>query len=240
MTTRFSVEEFARRLEVALGGRLVSVLLYGSAARLGGGRDGPRGANILIICDPVDPSVLAALEAPIAAWTHGGHPAPIVLSLHEWRTSSDVFAIEYDDLRAAHQLIAGRDPWAGITVRREDVQRQLELELMGKLVQLRQAYVAAAGDRGRLTLLVDRSASGFFTMLRTLLRFMGKPVPGDTESLLRTAAALAGFAPDALAPVAAHVEGRAPLKLRERDPLAAAYLDAVARTAAFVNDHSSH
>src|SRR2546427_6939892 len=34
-------------------------------------------------------------------------------------------------------VLAGRDPWRGIVVRRDDVRRQLEHELMGKLVRLR-------------------------------------------------------------------------------------------------------
>ena len=237
MAKNITIEEFGKRVEEALGGRLISLLLYGSAARSGGSSGKPRGANTLLICEPVDPSVLAALEAPTAAWTRSSHPAPIVLSLREWRTSSDAFAIEYEDIRAAHRLIAGRDPWNGISVRREDVQRQLEQELMGKLVRLRQAYLAAAGDRRRLTLLVTQSASGFFTMLRTLLRLMGKAVPDDAGGLLRAAGTAAGFATEALAPVAAHLEGRADLSLGPRDPLAAAYLAAVARTAEFVNDH---
>jgi hypothetical protein len=239
MAKRIDVEEFGRTVATALGDRLVSLILYGSVARSSAavsGRGG--GANTLLICDPVDPAVLSALEGPTAAWVRSGHPAPIILSLREWRTSADAFAIEYEDIRAAHRVIAGRDPWAGITVRREDVQRQLEQELMGKLVRLRQVYVAAAGDAGRLTALVAQSASGFFTMLRTLLRLMGRPVPADADALLKAAAAAAGFPPEALQPVAAYVEGRGKLSLGGRDPLAAAYLAAVARTAEFVNDHS--
>lgn len=238
MARHITIEEFARQLAVALGDRLVSLVLYGSAARLGGDSGGAKRVNTLLICDPVDPSALAALEGPTAAWARSGHPAPIILSLREWRASSDAFAIEYEDIRAAHRLIAGRDPWVGISVRREDVQRQLESELVGKLVRLRQAYVAAGGDRRQLTALVTQSASGFWTMQRTLLRLLGKPVPADAEALLRAVGAVAGFAPDALVPIAAYLEGRATLSLGMRDPLAAAYLAAVARTAEFVNDHS--
>lgn len=238
MARQISIEEFGRQVAAALGDRLVSLLLYGSAARLGGGSGKARGTNTLLICDPLDPTVLAALETPTKPWTRSGHPAPIVLSLREWRSSSDVFAIEYEDIRAAHRLIAGRDPWDGIAVRQEDVQRQLEQELMGKLVRLRQAYVAAAGDRRRLTVLVTQSASGYFTMLRTLLRLMRRAVPDDAEGLLRAAGSVAGFAPEALVPIAAHLEGRIDLSLGSRDPLAEAYLAAVTRTAEFVNDHS--
>src|SRR3989442_10849788 len=73
------------------------------------------------------------------AWTRAGHTAPLILSEREWRESADAFPIEYEDMRDAHRLLAGRDPWPGIQVDRGQLRRQLEHELMGKLVRLRQA-----------------------------------------------------------------------------------------------------
>ena len=233
-----SVEEFGQQVAAALGGRLISLLLYGSAAR---GSEGaaPRAAatvfDTLLICDGVDERLLATLAPIVAAWQRGGHPPPVILSEAEWRGSSDAFAIEYDDIRAAHRVVAGRDPWPGVSVRREDAQRQLEHELLGKLVRLRQGYVGSLDDGGRLTALVAGSASGFLTMLRTTLRLAETPVPGTPAEVVLAAAAVVGFPAASLADVVAHVERRAPLALRARDPRAATYLDAVARTADYVN-----
>jgi hypothetical protein len=234
MAVTRSVEEFGQQVAAALGGRLVSLLLYGSAAR-GGPGAGRASINTLLICDGVDARLLAALAPLVAAWARGGHPPPIVLSETEWRASADAFAIEYEDIRAAHRVVTGRDPWPGVSVRREDVQRQLEHELVGKLVRLRQGYVGALGDGRRLTRLVAASASGFFTMLRTTLRLAGTPVPETAAELVLAAAAVVGFPASDLADVVAHVEGRAPLALGPSDPRAGAYLEAVARTADYVN-----
>ncbi|MGH7537150.1 MAG: hypothetical protein ACREMF_00825, partial [Gemmatimonadales bacterium] len=183
----------------------------------------------------VDERLLGALAPVVAAWERGGHPPPIVLSEVEWRASSDAFAIEYEDIRAAHRVVAGRDPWPGVSVRREDVQRQLEHELVGKLVRLRQGYVGALDEGRRLTQLVAASAAGFLTMLRTTLRLAGTPVPDTPAELVLAAAAVVGFPAADLADVVAHVEGRSPLALQARDPRAAAYLEVVARTADYVN-----
>jgi hypothetical protein len=234
MAVTKSVEQFGEQVAAALDGRLVSLLLYGSAAR-GGPGAGRASINTLLICDGVDARLFAALAPLVAAWTRGGHPPPIVLSETEWGASADAFAIEYEDIRAAHRVVAGRDPWSGVSVRREDVQRQLEHELVGKLVRLRQGYVGGLDDGGQLTQLVAASASGFFTMLRTTLRLAGTPVPGTPAELVLAAAAVVGFPAADLADVVAHVEGRAPLALKARDPRAGAYLEAVARTADYVN-----
>lgn len=229
-----TAETFARDVAAALGGRLGALLLYGSAARE---ERVPRRAalNTLLVCDAVDETLFAALEPAVRTWTRAGHPAPLIFTAQEWRDSSDAFAIEYEDIRQSHRLLAGRDPWQGISVRREDLRRQLEFELVGKLVRLRQAYAAARSDAKRLTELVVGSASGFFTMLRSVLRLSGRAVPAAPDEVVRDAAALVGFSAAALDDLVAHARGGPPLALAPRDPRAVAYLATVARTAEFVN-----
>jgi hypothetical protein len=230
-----SVEDLAARVSVALGTRVVAFVVFGSAARPDARGRKPKTIDTLLIADGVDQGLLDALAAAVAPWVRGGHPPPIVLSESEWQSSADAFAIEYEDIRAASRLLAGRDPWPGIAVQREDVQRQLEHELVGKLVRLRQGYVGVLGDAGRLTALVAGSTSGFLTMLRTTLRLAGTPVPATPAEIVLAAAAVVGFPAKDLADVVAHVEGRTPLRLAAHDPRAAAYLEAVAKAADYVN-----
>jgi hypothetical protein len=229
-----SEAEFASRVSAALGGRLVSLLVYGSAAQRGAPASRAP-VDTLLIADGVDERLFTALAPIVAAWMHEGHPPTIILSEGEWHASADVFAIEYEDIRAAHRLLAGRDPWSGISVQREDVQRQLERELVGKLVRLRQGYVGVLEDGPRLTALIVASTSGFLTMLRTTLRLAGTPVPATPTEVVLAAAAVIGFPAADLADVVAHIEKRARLTLAARDPRAAAYLEAVAKTADYVN-----
>lgn len=212
---RMTVDAFAQGMVAALGTRLVTLLLYGSAAR---GAQVPDGSdvNTLLVSDTVDEDLFARLAAPVRAWTRAGHPAPLIFAEREWRESADAFPIEYEDIRAAHRLLAGRDPWQGIAVQREHVRRQLEHELMGKLVHLRQAYAAQWHDRKRLAETIRGSAAGFYAMLRAVLRLAGKTPPAASEALVREAGSVIGFPADGL-----------------MEP--AAYLNAVARTAAHVN-----
>jgi len=224
---------FAEQIQQALGARLVALLVYGSAARTSARSAGD--VNTLLICDTIDEALYASLDQPLARWVRQGHEPPLIFTEQEWRDSSDVFAIEYDDLRAAHRVIAGRSPWDGVVVRREDIRRQLEAELRGKLVRLRQSAAAFRNNGKRLTQLVVGSSAGVFTMFRTLLRLVGRPVPERPEELVREAAAVVGFPGGALDDVAAHASGAKRLALEPRDSRAAAYLDAVARTTAYVD-----
>ncbi len=235
MARSVTVEQFAGAMREALGERLVALLLYGSAAR---GAHVPQRSdvNTLLLCDMVDEDLFARLEPVVRTWTRAGHPAPLILTEAEWRASADAFPIEYEDIRDAHRLLAGRDPWQGVAVRREDLRRQLEHELRGKLVRLRQAYAAFRGEPKRLTRVIVGSAGGFFTMLRATLRLAGRAAPAAPEALVREAAAVIGFPPESLGGLVAHAGGARALKLvAQRDPLATAYLRAVERTAEFVN-----
>ena len=211
---RMTVENFATRVGEALGARLVALVLYGSAAREQGGES--QAMNTLLIVDRVDVDVLARLGAPVQDWVKANHPPPLVFADQEWRDSADAFAIEHEDIRESHRVLAGRNPWTGLTVRREDVRRQLEHELIGKLVHLRQAYVADWNRPTRMADVVRGTRAGFLTMLRAVLRLAGRTPPADSAALVRDAAALIGFASAGLT-----------------EP--AAYLDAVTRTAEYVN-----
>jgi len=214
---RITVEAFATQMSGALGTRLVSLLLYGSAAREQGAGSGEQGGmNTLLIVDRADPALFAALAGPVRAWIAADHPPPLVLAEREWRDSADAFPIEYEDIRDGHRLLAGRDPWHGIRVQREHVRRQLEHELMGKLVHLRQAYAAEWNNGKRLSEVIAGTRAGFLTMLRAVLRLAGRPVPPTPEALVREAASVIGFSAEGLT-----------------EP--AAYLDAVTRTAEYVN-----
>jgi len=213
---RMTLDAFAEQVAQALGHRLVTLLLYGSAAR---GAPLPEGAemNTLLVSDGADEDLFSRLAVPVRAWTAAGHPAPLILTEREWRDAADAFPIEYQDIRDAHRVLAGPDPWQGITVQREHVRRQLEHELMGKLVHLRQAYAAQWRQPKRLAEVVRGTRAGFFTMLRAVLRLAGRTPPAAPDALLREAGALIGF----------------PADNGLTDPVA--YLAAVAQTAEYVN-----
>ena len=234
MAQTVPIERFASEVARALGERLVALLLYGSWAR---GTHVPdrSDVNTLLICGAVDDALFEALAPAMRDWTRAGQPAPLILTEREWRESVDAFPIEYQDMRDAYRVLAGRDPWPGIQVEHDHVRRQLEHELMGKLVRLRQAYAALREDPKQLAQVVVGSAGGFFTMLRAVLRLAGRPAPASPAELVRSAGALIGFSADELAPLVQHAIGGPIPRLGKGDPLATAYLAAVARTAEYVN-----
>ena len=212
---RMTADDFGTQVTAALGPQLTALLLYGSAARHP--RANAAMNTLLIVRDrrALEGDVFAKLADPVRRWVGAGHAPPLVMTDQEWRESADAFPIEYEDIREAHRLLAGRDPWSGITVQREHMRRQLEHELMGKLMHLRQSYAAYWNDRKRLSDVVRETRSSFLALLRAALRLAGRTVPAAPDDLVRDAARLIGFSSELTEP--------------------AAYLDAVTRTAEYVN-----
>lgn len=64
---RMTLETFATRVAEALGPRLVTLLLYGSAARQSDAGE-PPAMNTLLLVDRADADVFARLGAPVRDW----------------------------------------------------------------------------------------------------------------------------------------------------------------------------
>ncbi len=227
-------ETFARELADLYRGELVSVVLYGSAAR-GEYREGRSDLNVLVLLRRTDATMLRRGSALARGWVAEGNPPPLMLGAEEMRRSLDVFPIEYSDIRDAHRVLHGEDPFAGVEIDPEHLRLQCEHEIKGKQIQLREGYLLSAEEPDELGELLLRSFSTFLLLFRTVLRLSGSGAPRDAESVIEQTAARVGFAPDALREIhRARSEGAA-LRPAPNDPVVTGYLDAVARTVEFVD-----
>src|SRR3954469_24660685 len=145
---RMTLDELVSQLRAAYGTALRSIVLYGSAAA---GEQLPKCSyyNVLLIVDSLDADRLTAASAASRAWTEAGNPAPLTLTMSEWRGSSDIFPMEYADILERHRVLHGEAPFEGVRVELSNLRLQLEQEAMGKLLKLRQGLLAAGNDRQR-------------------------------------------------------------------------------------------
>jgi predicted nucleotidyltransferase len=185
-------EEFAGRLKEAFGDRLLSVVLYGSAAR-GDYREGVSNLNLLVIVRAADAETLRRGTALAREWAEAGNPPPLILGEAEWRDSADVFAIEYADMKDAHVALIGGDPFEGITIEWSDLRLQCEHELKAKQIQLREHYILSADRPEEIGGLLKRSFPTFLTLFRTGLRLAGEAVPRPPREVVEAAARTIGF-----------------------------------------------
>jgi nucleotidyltransferase-like protein len=182
------VEDLVR----ALGGRLVSVVLYGSAAR-GEHQEGTSDLNLVVVAADLEPRDLEALAGPIASWTRKGQPPPRLMTPALLADAVDAFPIEFLDIRTHHVVLHGSDPFAAIRVQVEPLRLQCEREFREKLMRLREGYVAAHRSQKDLKALLTTSYTTFAALFRAGLHLVGATPPAASAEAAAAFCARAGL-----------------------------------------------
>ena len=169
-------EKLLEELKKACPDKLRSVVLYGSAAA--GDYVGKRSDyNVLVVTTELGRETLAAFAAPTRAWLKAGNPAPLLFTEERLRQSTDVFPIELLDIKECHRILHGEDLVSALEIDTANLRLEIEHELRGKLIQLRQRYIAAAGRRRATRELMAESVGTFLVLFRAALRLFATDIP---------------------------------------------------------------
>ena len=218
-----TLDQLVEQLTKAYGAELRAVVLYGSAAA--GQHVAKRSDyNVLVIVDSLDVAALSRGAAVAGAWGEGGNPPPLTLTTNEWRSSADIFPMEYADILGRHKILHGTPPFDGISVDPEHLRLELEQQAMGKLLLLRQGIFAARGEWKRQVELLSASLSTFMVICRALVRLHGEEPPTDYTALTERVAALSGIDPAPFTRVVRHVRGEGRLSEKEVAAVLGGYL----------------
>jgi predicted nucleotidyltransferase len=162
------------RLKSAFGDRLVSVVLYGSAA-VGDYVARTSDLNILCVLAEITPHELVQSEPVVRWWREQGNPPPLLLSEEEVSTSTDSFPMEFHDIQEHRRVLFGKDVIANLSIDRSFYRAQVEHELRAKQIRLRQKAAEALSSPERLVNLLMESVSTFCVLGRHALLLSGNP-----------------------------------------------------------------
>jgi len=170
------LEKLTQELKKACGENLKSVILYGSAAA--GDHAGKRSDyNVLVVAGELSKDALQAFSKTAKAWARAGNPAPLLFTMDRLKKSTDVFPIELLDIKECHQILFGEDVVGDLEISTENLRLQIEHELRGNLIQLRQQYLLASGNAKEVCTLMVRSLSSFLVLFRASLRLFATDIP---------------------------------------------------------------
>jgi len=222
------LNQLVEKLQKAFGDRLVSVVLYGSAA------DGDHHAkysdfNVLCVLRAITPRELGETTEIFRWWRELGSPSPLLLSEQEVATSTDCFAIEFLDIQQQHRLLYGTDVVAPLVVDRSFYRAQVEHDLRAKLLRLRQKASGMLADPDLLRRLLVDSVSTFCVLFRHALALSGVEVAPRKREIIERARDQFGIDAAPFEKLLAIREER--LKPREVEPvtLLAGYLDGIGK-----------
>lgn len=179
--------ELVHKLQKAHGTRLVSVVLYGSAA-VPGAKDRLSDFNILCVLADVTLDDLHSAEPVFRWWREMHNPAPLLFGVEELRTSTDCFPIEFHDIKERHIILFGEDLVAGLDIDDRYYRAMVEHELRAKMLRLRQKAGGLLSEKDLLLRLMADSVSTFCVLFRHALRLGGEQPLFDKREVVAAAA----------------------------------------------------
>jgi hypothetical protein len=188
------LNQLLEKLTKALGDRLVSVVLYGSAVT-GDHHEGFSDLNVLCVLQQVTPAELADAEPVFRWWREKKNPAPLLLSEQEVQTCSDCFAIEFHDIKNQHRILQGKDVISNLLVDGSFYRAQVEHELRAKLLRLRQKAAGALSDPDVLRRMLADSLSTFSVLFRHALLLHGVAAHSKKREIIQQANETFGIDP---------------------------------------------
>ena len=201
-----NVDELVKRLQQDLGDKLTSVVLYGSAAA--GDHAGKRSDyNVLVVAADLGSATLDAMSGTARRWVRSGNPPPLLFTLERLKQSADVFPIELLDIKSCHRVLCGEDVIEQVTCSEANLRLELEHELKGKLIGLREQYLLTGGKPGAVADLMIESLSTFQVLFRAALRLYRDTVPQQKQEAAEQLAAHIEFDPGVVARVLALKSG---------------------------------
>jgi hypothetical protein len=216
-------------LQQACGENLVSIVLYGSAAREDFHEEFSD-VNVLVVVQHLKPSSFAAISAVLHWWSRDEKlRPPMIMTLDELRESADVFAIEMLDIQRSHKTLFGQDVVTAIDVPMNLHRVEVEHELRTTLLRLRHHLLLSPDNQDELRAVLAKSITSVLTLFRHALIALGQDPPQAKPQLLETAGEVFAFEVQPL---------RSILALRNQGPhsenlheLYHAYMSAIQRVA---------
>jgi hypothetical protein len=222
------LNQLVERLQKAFGERLVSVVLYGSAAS-GDHHARFSDYNVLCVLSEITPRELGAGTGIFRWWREQGSPAPLLLTESEVATSTDCFPIEFSDMQQYHQVLYGKDVVSTLVVDRCFYRAQVEHDLRAKLLRLRQKASGMLADSDLLRRLLLDSISTFCVLFRHALALHGVEAPARKRDVIQHASRQFAFDPLPFEKLLDVREERAKAREIEPVPLLGAYLEAISK-----------
>jgi predicted nucleotidyltransferase len=178
------LKELVTKLERAYHDRLISVVLYGSAAS-GDHHAKFSDLNVLCVLKEITPRELGEGEPVLRWWREHGHPSPLLMSEEEAHNSADSFPIEFRDMKDHRKVLYGMDVVAQVKIDTKFYRAQVEHELKAKLFRLRQQGAQVLSDPAALLRLCLDSVSTFCVLARHALVVAGVDAKTQRRAVVR-------------------------------------------------------
>jgi predicted nucleotidyltransferase len=208
-TAKQHLDALVDALRSCLGNELSSVIVHGSGAR-GAFRDGLSDVDVIIVVKAIPFEKLLAIGNPLQLARAAARIEAMVLTEEEIQRAADVFPLLYRDVKRAHVVVFGSDPFAQLVIADHHLRLRIEQELREAQIRMRRAVADAAGNDSALESAVVRKVKQVRSPLHALLSLVGREVGDELPTVIEAASETWGGRASAMLdvhadPKAAHV-----------------------------------
>jgi hypothetical protein len=161
-----AVRTLARDLDLIFGPRLRALVVHGRA-------DNGAAVQALALVEALTPHDLRACADRVAQWHEDGLGTPLVIPAHEFSRSLDAFPLEFGAIIADHVVVAGDDPFTGLTVDPRHLRQACEVQARSHLLHLREGFIESGGRADHVASLIVESAPALAALVRSVARLHG-------------------------------------------------------------------
>jgi len=185
--SRTAISSFLDALKEAYGESLISVFAYGSATTAD---YNPKTSdiNIAVVLKDVSIEILKKAAGGIRKAVRNKIVVPLFLTPEYIKRSLDSFPIEFITMKDSRCVLLGEDSLKDVEVKKEDLQRECEYQLKGKLLMVRQVYLERVLRKENLELLIKKTFKSLMPVFQGILKIKSDaPIPGKQQTLTRLA-----------------------------------------------------
>ena len=180
--------EFVNAAKEAFGTDLRSVVLYGSGAE---GKLRPTSdINLILVLSAFNQQQADQIREPLRISKAAINLRAMFLLDSELRPATEAFAVKFGDIARRRLVLFGEDPFASVSVSRDDAVFRLKQTLLNLTLRMREAYVARSLREEQLSALIADVAGPLRSCASTLLELEGKPAASAKEALEQVSASL--------------------------------------------------
>ena len=189
-----TLSTFIAAAKKAFGDHLLSVVLYGSGAE---GKLRPTSdVNLILVLSAFDRGLADQLREPLRLAQAAIKLRVMFLLEDEVKPASQAFAVKFADIARRRLILYGSDPFAAISVSRDDAIFRLKQTLLNLTLRLREAYVSRSLREEQLAAVIADAAGPLRACASTLLELEGRSAATPKEALEQISKSSASAAHD--------------------------------------------
>ncbi|MDD5688100.1 MAG: hypothetical protein PHE88_09760 [Elusimicrobia bacterium] len=193
------LNKFVEEIKIIYGENLKSIVLYGSKAS-GEHTEKHSDDNLLLILGEIKFSDLKSVGKTMKSWIKNGNHPPLLFTIEQLKKSTDVFPIEFLDMKDNRKILYGEDPFKNLEIKNTHLRHECEFELKGKLLKLRQGYMVSQSKSDVQKLLIN-SISTFLIIFRHIVRLFNITPPVKRLDSLKILSEKTGLNPSIFATI---------------------------------------